>query len=104
MHRHWYRCDWDHHLMQWTRETPQPENSPCAKCELLQFPWASEDMKTAKFKQDNGIVDLPPPPQLGLALGVNPRAIVIFDTNCAPFEPIASSTTPLAEFADVDVR
>lgn len=28
---------------------------------LLYFPWASEDMTTAKLKSDNGIVD---PPQL----------------------------------------
>jgi len=32
----------------------------------------------------------------GLALGVNPHVIVTFDTDCAPFEPIASSTTALA--------
>jgi hypothetical protein len=63
MHRHWYKCDWDHQLIQWTRETPEPENSPCPTCELLQFPWASEDMTTAKFKSDNGVVD---PPQLDL--------------------------------------
>jgi hypothetical protein len=25
----------------------------------LFFPWASEDMTTAKFKSDNGIVDAP---------------------------------------------
>lgn len=55
MHRHWYRCDWDHQLVQWTRETPEPENSPCPTCDILQFPWASEDMTTAKFKSDNGI-------------------------------------------------
>lgn len=33
----------------------------------------------------------------GLALGVNPHAIVTFDTDCAPFEPIASRTAPLAD-------
>lgn len=58
MHRHWYRCTGDH-LMQWTRESPEPENSPCPTCGLLYFPWASEDMTTAKFKSDNGIVDSP---------------------------------------------
>ncbi|MGY3134547.1 hypothetical protein ACVWZM_005229 [Bradyrhizobium sp. USDA 4501] len=59
LHRHWYKCDWTHPLMQWTRETPEPENSPCPTCELLRFPWASEDMTTAKFRSDNGIVDDP---------------------------------------------
>ncbi|MET4294756.1 hypothetical protein ABIB06_006589 [Bradyrhizobium sp. LB8.2] len=58
--RNWYRCNGDH-LMQWTTETPHPVNSPCPTCGLLFFPWASEDMTTAKFKSDNGIVD---PPQL----------------------------------------
>ncbi|MDH2357365.1 hypothetical protein QCM80_43480 [Bradyrhizobium sp. SSUT112] len=57
MFRHWYRHDWEH--QQWTREAPEPENSPCPTCEILQFPWASEDMTTAKFKPDNGIVDAP---------------------------------------------
>ncbi|MCJ9700192.1 hypothetical protein [Bradyrhizobium sp. SHOUNA76] len=45
--------------MQWTREGPEPENSRCPTCGLLHFPWASEDMTTAKFKSDNGIVDPP---------------------------------------------
>jgi len=45
--------------MQWTTEIPEPVNSPCPKCGLLFFPWASEDMTTAKFKSDNGIVDSP---------------------------------------------
>lgn len=63
VHRHCYRCDCAHQLLQWTRETPEPENSPCSTCELLQFPWASENMTTAKLKDDNGIID---PPQLGL--------------------------------------
>jgi hypothetical protein len=58
MFRHWYRCSGDH-LMQWTTETPHPENSPCPTCGLLFFPWPSEDMTTDKFKSDNGIVDSP---------------------------------------------
>jgi hypothetical protein len=56
--RNWYRCTVDH-LMQWTTETPEPVNSPCPTCGLLFFPWASEDMTTAKFKSDNGVVDSP---------------------------------------------
>lgn len=55
MHRHWYRCDWDHQLIQWTRETPEPQNSPCPTCELLQFPWASEDMTTACRRRHSSI-------------------------------------------------
>ncbi|WP_160321816.1 hypothetical protein [Bradyrhizobium pachyrhizi] len=45
--------------MQWTKESPEPQNSPCPTCGLLYFPWASEDMTTAKFKSDNGIVSDP---------------------------------------------
>ncbi len=56
--RNWYRC-----CVQWTTETPEPVNSPCPKCGLLFFPSASEDMTTAKFKSNNGIVD---PPQFDL--------------------------------------
>lgn len=41
--------------MQWTTEAPEPFNSPCPICGLLHFPWASEDMTTAKFRSDNGI-------------------------------------------------
>lgn len=33
----------------------------------------------------------------GLALGVNPHVIVTFDTDCAPFEPIASRTPTFAK-------
>lgn len=61
--RNWYRCDWDHPLMQWTTETQHPENAPCPTCGLLFYPWTSEDMTTAKFKSDNGVID---PPQLDL--------------------------------------
>lgn len=57
--RNWYKCDWSHPLMQWTTETAEPVNSPCPTCAILHFPWASEDMTTAKFKSDNGIVDSP---------------------------------------------
>lgn len=64
MLRHWYRCfDCGHSSMQWTTETPQPVESPCPSCGTKYPPWASEDMTTAKFKSDNGIVD---PPQLDL--------------------------------------
>ena len=58
MFRHWYRCNGDH-LMQWTTESEHPHNSPRPTCGLLFAPWASEDMTTAKFKSDNGIVDPP---------------------------------------------
>lgn len=57
--RNWYRCEADHHFIQWTTETVQAEPSPCPYCELSLLPWASEDMTTAKFKSDNGVVDLP---------------------------------------------
>ena len=63
MHRHWYRCEVGHQHNQWTTQAVEPFNSPCTLCGLLQFPWASEDMTTDKFKSDNGIVD---PPQLDL--------------------------------------
>jgi hypothetical protein len=43
--------------MQWTTETPEPVSSPCPTCGIVFQPWASEDMTTAKFKSDNGIVD-----------------------------------------------
>jgi hypothetical protein len=42
--------------MQWTTETPHPVNSPCPTCGLLFYPRASENMTTAKFKSDDGIV------------------------------------------------
>ena len=58
MFRNWYQCA-DCHPMQWTTETPKPVNSPCPQCGLLFFPWASEDMTTAKFKSDNGIPGAP---------------------------------------------
>jgi hypothetical protein len=35
--------------MQWITETPEPVNSPWPTCGTLHFPWASEDMTTAKF-------------------------------------------------------
>jgi hypothetical protein len=59
MFRHWYRCDTGHQHNQWRSEGPEPINTPCTLCGLLQPPWASEDMTTAKFKSDNGIVDSP---------------------------------------------
>lgn len=61
--RHWYRCEAGHQCNQWTVESPERRNTPCTLCGLLYFPWASEDMTTAKFKEDNGIVD---PDQLSL--------------------------------------
>lgn len=64
--RNWYKCDWGHPLIQWTTQADHAINAPCPTCNLLFAPWASEDMTTAKFKEDNGIVDLPPPPQLDL--------------------------------------
>lgn len=65
MLRNWYRCDWNHSLMQWTTETPHPVNSPCPTCGLLFFPWTSEDMTTAKFKADNGVnPDAPQRPEV----------------------------------------
>lgn len=66
MFRNWYKCDHGHQLRQWTTEADHAINSPCPTCGLLYGPWASEDMTTAKFKSDNGIVDLPSPPQLDL--------------------------------------
>lgn len=56
--RNWYRCmTCGHSCMQWTTETFEPQTSPCPSCGALFHPWASEDMTTAKFKSDNGIVD-----------------------------------------------
>lgn len=58
-------CNGDHRT-QWTTEADHAINLPCPTCGLLFAPWASEDMTTAKFKSDNGIVDLQPSPQLDL--------------------------------------
>jgi hypothetical protein len=50
MFRHWYRCDVGHQHNQWTTEGPEPTNSPCTLCGLLQFGREAEEKSHDYFR------------------------------------------------------